>query len=59
LPTATVLIARDIAAHIDLPRQARLLPETLTVEEVDALLEAAPDLRGRALMELLYAAGCG
>ena len=51
------LIARDVAAHIDLPRQARLLPETLTVDEVDALLEAAPDLRGRALMELLYAAG--
>ena len=51
------LIARDVATHIDLPRQARLLPETLTVDEVDALLEAAPDLRGRALMELLYAAG--
>jgi integrase/recombinase XerD len=51
------LIERDVAAHIDLPRQARLLPETLTVDEVDALLEAAPDLRGRALMELLYAAG--
>jgi integrase/recombinase XerD len=51
------LIERDVAAHIDLPRQARLLPETLTVDEVDALLEEAPDLRGRALMELLYAAG--
>ena len=51
------LIERDIAAHIDLPRQPRLLPETLTVDEVVALLEAAPDLRGRALLELLYAAG--
>ena len=51
------LIERDIAAHIDLPRQPRLLPETLTVADVDALLEAAPDLRARALMELLYAAG--
>jgi integrase/recombinase XerD len=51
------LIARDIASHIDLPRQSRLLPETLTVAQVDALLEAAPDLRGRALLELLYAAG--
>src|SRR3954447_7366513 len=47
------LISRDIAAHLDLPRQAHLLPETLTVGEVEALLEAAPDLRGRALMELL------
>jgi integrase/recombinase XerD len=51
------LIERDIAAHIDLPRQPRLLPETLTVDQVEALLEAAPDLRARALLELLYAAG--
>ena len=29
------LIERDVAAHLDLPRQPRLLPETLTVAEVD------------------------
>jgi integrase/recombinase XerD len=51
------LIDRDVAAHIDLPRQPRLLPETLTVAEVERLLEAAPDVRARALLELLYAAG--
>ena len=51
------LIDRDIAAHLDLPRQPRLLPETLTVAEVEALLEAAPDLRARTLLEVLYAAG--
>jgi integrase/recombinase XerD len=51
------LIEHDIAAHIDLPRQPRLLPETLTVADVEALLDATPDLRGRALLELLYAAG--
>jgi integrase/recombinase XerD len=51
------LIGRDVAAHLDLPRQPRLLPETLTVADVEALLEAAPDLRARALLELLYAAG--
>ncbi len=62
------LIAVDVAAHLDLPRQSRLLPETLTVAETEALLEAAggddPDepahdrrLRDRALLELLYAAG--
>jgi integrase/recombinase XerD len=51
------LIERDVAAHLDLPRQPRLLPETLTVADVEALLEAAPDLRSRALLELLYAAG--
>ncbi len=31
----------DIAAHLELPRQPRLLPETLTVNEVERLLEAA------------------
>jgi integrase/recombinase XerD len=51
------VIGVDVAAHIDLPRQSRLLPETLTVADVESLLEAAPDLRGRALLELLYAAG--
>ncbi len=51
------LIGVDVAQHIDLPRQPRLLPETLTVDEVVRLLEAAPDLRARALLELLYAAG--
>jgi integrase/recombinase XerD len=51
------LIGVDVAQHIDLPRQPRLLPETLTVAEVERLLEAAPDLRGRTLLELLYAAG--
>jgi len=62
------VIDQDIAAHLDLPRQSRLLPETLTIEETERLLEAAggddpdaPDadrqLRERALLELLYAAG--
>ena len=35
------LIGTDIAAHLDLPRQSRLLPETLTVDETERLLEAA------------------
>ncbi len=35
------LIPVDVAAHLELPRQPRLLPETLTVEEVGRLLEAA------------------
>jgi integrase/recombinase XerD len=53
------LIERDIAAHLDLPRMPRLLPETLTAAETARLLEApAPDaLLDRALLELLYAAG--
>jgi integrase/recombinase XerD len=58
------LIGVDVAAHLDLPRPSRLLPETLTVVETDRLLEAAGGedgephgLRNRALLELLYAAG--
>jgi len=58
------LIAKDIAAHIDLPRPSRLLPETLTVAETERLLGAAGGqdgdrrgLRDRSLLELLYASG--
>jgi integrase/recombinase XerD len=58
------LIGFDVASHIDLPRQPRLLPETLTIEETERLLEAAGGdddearrIRDRALVELLYAAG--
>jgi integrase/recombinase XerD len=65
------LIAVDVAAHIDLPRETRHLPETLSVEEVERLLDSVgasvgsptssvAGLRGvrdRALLELLYASG--
>jgi integrase/recombinase XerD len=44
------IIAVDVAAHLDLPRQPRLLPETLTADEVVRLLEAAggETLRGES-----------
>jgi integrase/recombinase XerD len=53
------LISIDVAAHLDLPRMPRLLPETLTQAEVERLLAApAEDAQlDRALLELLYAAG--
>jgi len=35
------LIPVDVAAHLELPRQPRLLPETLTVDEVERLLDAS------------------
>ena len=52
----------DVATHLDLPRQPRLLPDTLSVAEVGRLLEAVDvdrpfGLRDRALLELLYASG--
>jgi integrase/recombinase XerD len=42
------VIANDVAAHLDLPRPSRLLPETLTLDEIERLLEAAgpDDLEG-------------
>ncbi len=66
------LIQTDIASRLDLPRQQRLLPDTLSIGEVERLLEAAGSdvppggrptavdgrrLRDRALAELLYASG--
>jgi integrase/recombinase XerD len=56
------LIESDLAARFDLPRQPRLLPEVLSVDEVDALLSVKNDatpvgIRDRALLELLYASG--
>jgi integrase/recombinase XerD len=54
------LIERDVASLLDLPRASRQLPDTLDVQEVEALLEA-PDaesaVRARALLELLYSCG--
>src|SRR3954465_10202746 len=52
------LIERDVASLLDLPRATRVLPDTLDVAAVNALLEA-PDadsptgIRDRALLELL------
>jgi integrase/recombinase XerD len=51
------LIPVDVASRLDLPRQPRYLPETLTVDEVGGMLDATTAPRDRALLELLYAAG--
>lgn len=56
------LIERDVASLLDLPRSSRVLPDTLDVAQVEALLDA-PDaeskegIRARALLELLYSCG--
>lgn len=55
-------ISVDPSALIDLPKQGKPLPKTLSEQDVDRLL-AAPDiddpigLRDRAMLELLYACG--
>ena len=55
-------VADDPSDRLESPRRGRVLPETLSVQEVEALL-AAPGLeqplawRDRALLELAYGAG--
>ena len=53
---------RDPTELVETPRQARRLPIFLTLEEVEALLEAPRDttaagLRDRAMLHVLYATG--
>jgi len=56
------VIVEDPTANIAMPKIGRSLPQSLTEEEVDALL-AAPNvsellgIRDRAMLELLYATG--
>lgn len=56
------VLATDLASLLDSPKKWSLLPNTLNVPQVDALL-SAPDaeddlhLRDRAMLELLYATG--
>lgn len=55
-------ISTDITANIEMPRQGRSLPKTLSEDDVVALLDS-PDtntsigLRDRTMLEILYACG--
>ena len=56
------VIEKDPTENLSAPRLGRSLPETLTIEEVESLLEASEDesagaVRDRAMLELLYASG--
>lgn len=56
------LVADDVARDVTPPAQARRLPRTLSIDEVDQLLAGCPGddpaaLRDRALLELLYSTG--
>src|SRR3712207_6541719 len=54
---AVTLDRPEDAARIPLPRKADPLPAILSREEVARLLGAVPDLRMRALLTTVYAAG--
>jgi integrase/recombinase XerD len=56
------IIEKDVTAVMESPRLWKVLPSTLSVKEVDALLtgvigEDPMAIRDRAMMELLYASG--
>ncbi len=59
------MIEEDVAAEVSPPKRAQALPETLSVEDVETLLNAIPtdesatpiDIRDRALLEVLYGTG--
>lgn len=56
------LTESDESEKIDLPRVAKKLPETLSLAEIDAMLEQIdtstnPGIRDRAIIETLYACG--
>lgn len=56
------MLELDPFVHLEMPRISELLPEVLTVEEVDALLlapdkESVEGMRDRAILAVLYASG--
>ena len=59
------MIEANVAAEVTPPKRAQALPETLSVHDVEALLNAIPtnesatpiDIRDRALLEMLYGTG--
>ena len=55
------LITNDITSRIDLPKLRKKIPEFLTIDEVDKLLDInmikPHDYRNKAMLELVYACG--
>ena len=58
---ATQKLKEDVAITIDRPKLRKALPNVLTIEEVDKLLDIKPstpfDYRNKAMLELLYGTG--
>lgn len=56
------VVDNDPTVHLEMPQMDKKLPNTLSIEEVDALIQAPvankPNgIRDRAMLELLYASG--
>ncbi|MGK7378299.1 site-specific tyrosine recombinase XerD [Planococcus sp. 1R117A] len=56
------VVDNDPTVHLEMPQMEKKLPNVLSIEEVDALMQApaankANGLRDRAMLELLYASG--
>ncbi len=54
-------VKTDVSLHIEMPKKGRSLPDVLSLEEVNQLLdiqgESPLDIRNKAMLELLYATG--
>jgi integrase/recombinase XerD len=56
------ILGKDVTLHLDSPKMWQLIPEVLSVAEVDALLKApdkatAVGARDRAVLQVIYACG--
>jgi integrase/recombinase XerD len=51
------MISLDLGRYFETPKMWQLIPEVMSIEEVDALLKMPEDPRDRAILELLYATG--
>lgn len=55
------IVTTDVSLHIELPKQGRTLPDVLSIEEIEKLLNISGEkpliVRNRAMLELLYATG--
>ncbi|MEZ7173578.1 tyrosine-type recombinase/integrase [Sporosarcina sp. OR05] len=52
------VLLRDPTAKVKLPKKAKRLPKSLSVEELEIVREACETDRERALIEVMYSTGC-
>lgn len=52
------VLLRDPTSKVKLPKKAKRLPKSLSVEELEIVRESCETLRERALIEVMYSTGC-